>query len=293
MCGCGFRRGLAHRVDSGVEERIRPGAWVAGRIDRGARPQVKDRVRAPRPPPLGHAPAPARGSRACPPPSARRTIRSPSRNASGQRSARSAMYCAVHGPTPGSAVSAASVASTSTGRSSTTSPRCDGTGERDDRARRAPVNPSAASARGGAAASAAAVGNRRAVRGAAAGGRVGQRCAERRRESRQQRPRGGDADLLSGDGAHGELERIAGAGHAQSGPRRGERSQRRGDRGRIAAEVERRLDPRQHRRHRAGERRRQRHRSAHRAAAPGGLRSSPHASRRVPPPRACADTSSR
>ena len=185
-----------------------------------ARPQVHDGVGAPRPPLFGRARACAgRGSVS---PSARRTTRSPARNASGQRSARIAMYCAVHGPDAGQRGQRRAASRrrrrrararrrrAATARASATSVRGACGGE----AQRAPARAAArrrASRRSGNAAAAARRRRRR---------RRVERRAERRRQPAEQRARGGDRDLLADDGAHGELEAVERAGHAQPGSRR-------------------------------------------------------------------------
>ena len=101
--------------------------------------------------------APARGA-ACA--SIRRTTRSPAGNASGQRSARIAMYDAVQAPMPGSARSRAIVLSTSASGSSTSAPSATACASATMARARAPVSPVRTSSATGAAASCSGAGKR-------------------------------------------------------------------------------------------------------------------------------------
>ncbi len=136
----------------------------------------------------------------------------------------------------------------------------DGLGERDRRVRaRAAVMPQRASEPTPAAASAAAVGKRRDT-SAVPPPRVSPMAAPSAatiRPSSVRAPR--TDDLLADDRAHRELETVERAGHAQSRTCRGQRPEMRGDVGRVAGEVERVLDAREHQRHDVRQRGRELH----------------------------------
>ena len=157
-------------------------------------------------------------------------------NASGSRSRRSAMYCAVHSPTP-------QISRRRLTETSRSLPASNSVG-----------SASAAEATADSARAAARHAQRRQV-GGRDGGRLReymrqavlrprQRRAMRRHQLAAQADRGDHGDLLAQHGAHRQFEAIPGAGDAQAGPGRRQRRQHRvmrqlrRDGGRIAVQVE-------------------------------------------------------
>ena len=155
------------------------------------------------------------GSPPCPScSSAWRTPRSLGRNASGSRSARIAMYSAVHGPIPGSASKRSRASRRSAPASTTSSPFAS-----------AATSPSSARRR------ATRHRERRGIRVRERGGRREhasdsaerslERVAVRGRQTAGERRGAAHGDLLTEHGADGELVAVDGAGHAPSRCARG------------------------------------------------------------------------
>ena len=201
--------------------------------------------------------------------------------ASGQASARMAMYCAVHGPTPGMRSSAASVSSTGAAGSRRSAPRATSCARAAMARAREPMMPSAAISDGAVAAM------RAGRREQAAEPRVRRldRLAEGAGEAPGDRRRGRHRHLLAEDRAHRDLESVDRAGQAQSRVRLRERAQRRRDLVGAAREVEEQLH--------AGEERAARRPRAWRSPSPAAptcaARARPRSSPRAPSRRAEAD----
>ena len=161
-------------------------------------------------------------------------------NASGSASARIAMYCAVHGPMPGSASKRARTSARSLAGSSASSPLASRRVSARSVSRRRPGPTAPAEQRG----------VRRGDRGRrreevcqpAVGRRQG--LPQRVRETPSGGPRGGDRDLLAEDRAHCQLGAVDAPGHAHAGQRVDQRREQRvarevlGGDGGIGIEVE-------------------------------------------------------
>ena len=199
-------------------------------------------VGAPGPPGLGAGESSAGvGRRPSASASARIRPMSAAGKASGSRSSRMAMYCAVHSPMPGRAFSAAIASSEAA--LGPEDQRVGGHRVGQRRQRRGARLAACRSAAKSAPASRSGVGktwvrpsDRAAARAAARRGRATSLAA---------RPRAGDdGDLLAEDGAHGQLEAVPGARHAQARPRGHQRRQGRvlprcvADRDRVGGQVE-------------------------------------------------------